>query len=76
MVDKKKEAPEPADYEPRNDSESTSDDREKSKDKGKISEESDFVGMHHSAVQVGSLETVHNGDGLSRATISFADRSL
>jgi hypothetical protein len=72
-VDKKKEDPELADYEPRNDSESTSDDGEEGKSKGKIFEESDCVGMHHSAVQVGSLETVHNGDGLSGATISFAD---
>jgi hypothetical protein len=75
-VDKKKEDPELADYEPRNDSESTSDDGEEGKSKGKIFEESDCVGMHHSAVQVGSLETVHNGDGLSGATISFADGSM
>lgn len=69
--DKKKEAAEPADYEPRNDSRSISDDREEGK--GKISEESD-VEMHP-AVQVGSLKTVHNGDGLSGATISFPNGS-
>lgn len=71
-VDKKKEASEPVDYEPRNDSESTSDDREEGK--GKIPKESD-VGRHP-AVQAGNLKTVHNGDGLSGATISFADGSL
>ena len=69
--DQKKEAAESADHEPRNDSRSISDDREEGK--GKISEESD-VEMH-STVQVGSLKTVHNGDGLSGATIRFPNGS-
>jgi hypothetical protein len=37
-----------------------------------LSEESDRIGVQ-SAVQVGSLEIVHNGDGLSGATINFPD---
>ncbi|KAG9205501.1 hypothetical protein G6514_008143 [Epicoccum nigrum] len=66
-VDKKKEAAEPAVKKPRKDNEVTYDDREEAQ--GEVSE-SDRVGMQ-SAVQVGSLETMHNGDGFSGATISF-----